>query len=502
MLAYDMLADAFDEYIKIGESTTIESLKRFCRAIVEVFAEQYLRSPNANEVARLLHVGKERGFPGMLGSLNCMHWKWKNCPTAWAGKYDSRSGTPTIILEAVADYDIWIWHAHFGLSGSNNDINVLEASYLFANLASDSIFFTSVCKFYRMMGERVVDGDWKPTSSSNGERTVVLLGRTGNGKSATGNSILGRTAFKASAGSSGVTKTCEMKTTVLKDGQVVNVIDTPGLFDLSAGSEFVGKEIVKCLGMAKDGIHAFLVVFSVTNRFSQEEETAVHRLPNLFGKIFFDYMIVVFTGGDELEDNDETLEDYLGHECPKPLKEILQLCDNRCVLFDNKTKDEAKRTEQVGQLLSLVNTVIVQNGGQPYTDELKRGATELRDKKAEVDSLKEYSKREISKLMGQMQESYEDRIKRMAEMVESGLKETTTRLEQQLAEEQAARLRAEEVAQLAEMKLKDEIQSRNIEKETAELPKPSENPPRQPPRPPESPPPKPSSTSDGWCAIM
>ena len=93
-----------------------------------------------------------------------------------------------------------------------------------------------------------------------------------------------------------------------------------GLFDLSAGSEFVGKEIVKCLGMAKDGIHAFLVVFSVTNRFSQEEETAVHRLPNLFGKIFFDYMIVVFTGGDELEDNDETLEDYLGHECPKPLK--------------------------------------------------------------------------------------------------------------------------------------------------------------------------------------
>ena len=39
-------------------------------------------------------------------------------------------------MEAVADYDIWIWHAHFGLPGSNNDINVLEASHLFANLAS------------------------------------------------------------------------------------------------------------------------------------------------------------------------------------------------------------------------------------------------------------------------------------------------------------------------------------------------------------------------------
>ncbi|KAL5549771.1 hypothetical protein UlMin_005002 [Ulmus minor] len=135
MLAYGLPADATDEYIKIGESTTIESLKRFCRVVVEVFAEQYLRSPNANDVARLLHVGEQRGFPGMLGSLDCMHWKWKNYPTAWAGQYAGRSGSPTIILEVVAYYDLWIWHAFFGLPDSNNDINVLEASHLFANLA-------------------------------------------------------------------------------------------------------------------------------------------------------------------------------------------------------------------------------------------------------------------------------------------------------------------------------------------------------------------------------
>ena len=93
-----------------------------------------------------------------------------------------------------------------------------------------------------------------------------------------------------------------------------------GLFDFSAGSEFVGKEIVKCIGMVKDEIHAVLVVFSVRSRFSQEEEAALHSWQTLFGKNVFDYMIVVFTGGDELEDNDETLEDYLGRECPKPLK--------------------------------------------------------------------------------------------------------------------------------------------------------------------------------------
>ncbi|XP_075481327.1 uncharacterized protein LOC142522042 [Primulina tabacum] len=135
MLAYALPADATDEYIQIRESTAIQCMLRFCRAIVEVFAEQYLRSPTANDVARLLYIGKQRGFPGMLGSLDCMHWRWKNCPTAWAGQYAGRSGSPTIILEAVADYDLWIWHAYFGMPGTNNDINVLESSSLFSNLA-------------------------------------------------------------------------------------------------------------------------------------------------------------------------------------------------------------------------------------------------------------------------------------------------------------------------------------------------------------------------------
>lgn len=55
---------------------------------------------------------------------------------AWAGQYTGRSGSPTVILVAVADYDLWIWHAYVGLSGSNNDINVLSKSHLFANLAN------------------------------------------------------------------------------------------------------------------------------------------------------------------------------------------------------------------------------------------------------------------------------------------------------------------------------------------------------------------------------
>ncbi|CAL5339144.1 unnamed protein product [Camellia sinensis] len=80
ILSYGVAADVFDDYIRIGESIAIQSLQHFCNSVIEIFEPEYLRSPTSTDIARLLAIGEVLGFPGMLGSLDCMHWEWKNCP--------------------------------------------------------------------------------------------------------------------------------------------------------------------------------------------------------------------------------------------------------------------------------------------------------------------------------------------------------------------------------------------------------------------------------------
>ncbi|XP_074336574.1 uncharacterized protein LOC141673730 [Apium graveolens] len=74
MLAYGVSADAVDDYVRIGESIAVECLKKFVSDVIMLFKGEYLRKPNSNDVQRLLQMGGARGFPGMMGSIDCMHW--------------------------------------------------------------------------------------------------------------------------------------------------------------------------------------------------------------------------------------------------------------------------------------------------------------------------------------------------------------------------------------------------------------------------------------------
>lgn len=84
-----------------------------------------------------------------------------------------------------------------------------------------------------------------------------------------------------------------------------------GLFDSSINPEFIRKEIFGCIDMARHGIHGVLVVFSVSSRFSVEETAVISSLVTFFGNKIYDYMIVVFTCGDELDHHKKTLENFL-----------------------------------------------------------------------------------------------------------------------------------------------------------------------------------------------
>jgi hypothetical protein len=65
--------------------------------------------------------------------MDCMYWPWRNCPSSWKGQFRGRNKHPSLIIEAVASYDLWIWHVYFGMPGSKNDINVLHRLDVFSD---------------------------------------------------------------------------------------------------------------------------------------------------------------------------------------------------------------------------------------------------------------------------------------------------------------------------------------------------------------------------------
>ena len=136
MMAYGICADALGETLAMSEATALQCLYKFTNAVYRCFKDEYLRAPTSSDMKQLLRRSASIGFPGMIGSINCCKWAWKNCPVAWHGQYEGKEKAPTVTLEAIADSTLWIWHAFFGMPGSCNDINVVEASPLVANIAN------------------------------------------------------------------------------------------------------------------------------------------------------------------------------------------------------------------------------------------------------------------------------------------------------------------------------------------------------------------------------
>uniref|UniRef100_A0A3Q2WGS0 AIG1-type G domain-containing protein n=1 Tax=Haplochromis burtoni TaxID=8153 RepID=A0A3Q2WGS0_HAPBU len=198
---------------------------------------------------------------------------------------------------------------------------------------------------------------------------IVLIGKTGCGKSSTGNTILGRDEFKAASSQMSVTACCK-KAEGEVDGRPVVVVDTPGLFDTALTNEEVHGELVKCVSLLAPGPHVFLVVIQV-GRFTEEQKQTMRLIKKFFGKDSEKFTIVLLTRGDDLERQRESIDDYIKSKCHGSFQTMISNCGGRYHVFNNS--DNQNRT-QVSELIKKIDTMMKDNGGSFYTNEMLQEA--------------------------------------------------------------------------------------------------------------------------------
>ncbi|CAL1540019.1 unnamed protein product [Lymnaea stagnalis] len=203
--------------------------------------------------------------------------------------------------------------------------------------------------------------------SEGKEISLLLLGKTGHGKSFTGNSLLGWEAFAKSSNLASETITATLNCSVREDGTVVRVVDTPGVMDTENQEECTISEIMEGMSLCPNGFNALLFVIKYGIRYTAEEKRTIDILKEYFGSNFLkEFGIVIMTEGDSFdinyEDGNKSFKEWLfeneSKQENKPMAELLKECNNRCVLFYNVGDEfNDKRKCCVNELFDLVKQI-------------------------------------------------------------------------------------------------------------------------------------------------